>query len=597
MQFVGGLVPLLVIVAIIAAIVTAARWRREGLETEEEMRAVAKRLYFHFGSFVYMMVASVGVVLIARYVLDELFGPARLDTDVTPLALGVVLAVIWTPVWIWHRGRVQRMLDDDPAERSSLLRKVSVYLALLVTAALVAQASVDLLRWLFRDRSFGGYAPAAMVVWGALWALTWAMETQEGQPTEETRTVRRLYLYVTSAYSLAMLAVGASAVLYVVFREAYEGIVDLPVMFQREQGLWGDEMKNPLAWGLAGGAVWSVHWFRFARGDAASDLRQFYLHALAIMGGVAATLAATGVLLFFLLQWGIGTPEHDSAAVHFRVVPGALAPLLVGLLLWVYHWSVLQHERATRRELAIARRIYRYVMTALGLGAMAGAVIVAVPTVIAIIVTSAQEVLVGPDWWRDRIVLALTLGLLGMPVWGYHWYQAQRSAAELGAEERYSLPRRVLVFAAIVISGLAILGTVSHILFLLLDAILNNELSLTLLRDAKWSMGALVAAAAFGPYYWLVLREDWRVGAPAPKRAAAKPVMLLIAEDGRAIVDRLEEALDVKVGVLQRADPDAGLPSLTDEDIARLNKRIAEAPGGRVLLVADASGVEVYSYH
>src|SRR4030042_2167339 len=140
MQFLGGLVPLLVIAAIVAAIVVAARWRREGLETEEEMRAVAKRLYFHFATFVYMMVASVGVVLLARYVLDELFGPARVDSDVTPLALGVVLALIWTPVWIWHRSRVRRMLADDPAEGYSLLRKVSVYLTLLVTAALAARA-------------------------------------------------------------------------------------------------------------------------------------------------------------------------------------------------------------------------------------------------------------------------------------------------------------------------------------------------------------------------------------------------------------------------------------------------------------------------
>jgi hypothetical protein len=312
---------------------------------------------------------------------------------------------------------------------------------------------------------------------------------------------------------------------------------------------------------------------------------------------VITTLAATGVMLYGLLQWGMGTPEHDSASAHFRFVPGALAPLLIGLLLWAYHWAVVQQERAAREELVIARRIYRYVMTAIGLGTLAGAVIALVPTVIAIIVTSAQEVLLGPDWWRDRIVLALTLGLLGVPVWGYHWYQAQRGAAELGVEERYSLPRRALVFAAIVVSALAILGTVSHILFLLLDAVLEDELSLTLLRNAKWSMGTLVAAALIGPYYWLVLQEDWRAGAPAPKRAAAKSVTLLIAEDGRAIVGRLEEALGVKVRVLQRVDPDVGLPTLTDEEIARLDRRISEAPGGRVLLVAEASGVEVYSYH
>jgi len=454
-----------------------------------------------------------------------------------------------------------------------------------------------ILRWLFDARSFGGYPLAAFVVWGGLWAFTWFAETAEGQPTDETKTVRRLYLYSTAAYSLTMLAAGGTMVIYVVFREAYEGIVDLPVLLRADEGLWGDATKTALAVAVVGAVLWSSHWLRFARDDAASDVRQFYLYTLAVLGGVVTTLSATGVILYGLLQWGMGTPVEDTASEHFRFLPAAIAPLLVGLLLWAYHWAVVQQERAARGELALAQRIYRYVMTALGLGALAGAVITLVPTVVAIIVTSAQEVLVGPDWWRDRMVLVLTLGLLGLPVWGYHWYRVQQRAAELGPEERYSLPRRTLVFGTIGVAALAILGSVSHVLFLLLNAILENELSLTLLRDAKWSMGTLVAAALFGPYYWFVLQEDWRVGAPVPKRpAAAKSITLLIAEDGRAVVDRLEEALGVKVRVLQRADRDVGLPALTDEDIAALDRRIGEAPGGRVLLVADATGVKVYSY-
>ena len=104
-----ALILLLVLVAIVAALVA---WRRrEGLEAEEDRGiGTVRRLYFYFGTFVYMIVASVGVVLILRYVLDELFGPARLNGDVTVLALGVVLAMIWTPVWLWHRVRVQRYL-------------------------------------------------------------------------------------------------------------------------------------------------------------------------------------------------------------------------------------------------------------------------------------------------------------------------------------------------------------------------------------------------------------------------------------------------------------------------------------------------------
>ncbi|OGO51335.1 MAG: hypothetical protein A2148_10540 [Chloroflexi bacterium RBG_16_68_14] len=595
-----GLIPLLVLAAIVAAIVAAViAWRRrEGLEPQaEEGVGTLRRLYFYFGTFVYMMVASVGVVLVARFLLNELFGPTVLDRDVTQLALGVVLAFIWTPAWAWHYLRLQRLLRQEPEAQRSVLRKLAVYLTLGVTVALVTQGSVELLRWVLRAREFDGYPLAAAAVWSGLWAFSWVAENREGQPTDDTRTVRRLYLYAASAYSLAMLAAGASFVLYIIFREAYEGIVSLPVLLQGEESLWGNVMKTSLAVALVGAVLWTAHWLRFARADAGSDLRQFYLYTLAVLGGVVTTLSATGVLLFGLLQWGFGTPAESSASAHFRFLPAALAPLLIGLLLWAYHWLTVQQEQAALGRLHAARRLYRYVMTALGLGALATTVIVLVPAVIGIVVSSAQDVLVGPDWWRDQIVLVLTLGLLGVPVWGYHWYQAQRSAAALGAEERFSVPRRLLIFGVLGAGALAFLGSASHLLFLFLNAALEDELSLTLLREAKWSMGTLVAAALFTPYHWFVIQEDQRAAVPvAPRPAARKAVTLLIAEDGRVLVGQLEAVLGAKVRVLQRADPGVGLPALSAEDIQRLEQRISEAPGGRVLLVADATGVEVYSY-
>jgi len=595
---VQGLVPLLVLAAIVAAIVA---WRRrERLEPKieaEEGIGTLRRLYFYFGTFVYMMVASVGVVLVARYVLDELFGPTVLDRDVTQLALGLVLAVIWTPVWAWHRLRVLRLWQQEPAEARSLVRKVAVYLTLAVTAALVVQATVETLRWILGARSFGGYPIAALVVWSGLWLLTWTTERAEGEPTEDTRTVRRLYLYGTSTYSLVMLATGAAMAMYIVFREAYEGIVSVPVLLRGEETLRGDTMKAGLALAITGGAVWALHWLRFARGDTSSDLRQFYLYVLAVLGGVVTTLSATGVIVFGTLEWGIGTPVEEAAGAHFRFIPGALAPLLAGVCLWAYHWAVIQHERAAMGQLIVARRLYGYILAALGLGALAALIITLVPTVIAIGVTSAQDVLAGDDWWRDRIVLVLTLATVGAPVWGYHWYVLQRNAAQRGADERYSLPRRVFLFGAAGLGVLAFLGSASHLLFIFVNATLEDQLSLTLLRDAKWSMGVLSAAVLLTPYHWFVLQEDWQHAAPVPAQAeAGKVVTLLIAGDGASVAGRIEEALGAKVRVLERAEPGLKPPELSGEDIEALRRRIEEAPGRRVLLVAGERSVEVYAY-
>jgi hypothetical protein len=112
-------------------------------------------------------------------------------------------------------------MKEEPAERKSVIRKVAVYLALGITLGLTVEASTEVLRWLFGERSFGGYGVMAFVVWGGLWAMTWRDEGREGQPTDATRAVRRLYLYVASGAALTILASGVSIVLYAVFREAY----------------------------------------------------------------------------------------------------------------------------------------------------------------------------------------------------------------------------------------------------------------------------------------------------------------------------------------------------------------------------------------
>jgi hypothetical protein len=410
--------------------------------------------------------------------------------------------------------------------------------------------------------------------------------------------VRRLYLYIASGATLAIIAGGASIVLYAVFREAYEGIVTLPVLVRGDETLWSDGTKTNLAIALTGIVVWTTHWLVFGRRDAHSDMRQFYLY-LAILAGVVTTLSAAGVLLYGVLQWGIGTPDADSAGMHFRFVPAALAPLLVGLLLWGYHWAVVREERAAVGELGTARRVYGYLVTVLGLGALIGAVIVLVSTVIGLAVTSARDSLVGPDWWRDRMTLVLTLALVGGPLWALQWFPLQGRAVRAGAEERQSLPRRIFLYAVAAAATLTFLGSVSYLLFVFLNALLEDKMSLTLLRDAKWSIGTLVAAGLFAPYHWLVLQEDRKAAEEAPpaaRPAPAKSVTLLIASDGRAYAAQLEAVLGARVRVLDRADPGIGVPVLSDEDIERLKQRIAEAPGSQVLLVADASGVQVYSY-
>ena len=54
--------------------------------------------------------------------------------------------------------------------------------------------------------------------------------------------------------------------------------------------------------------------------------------------------------------------------------------------------------------------------------------------------------------------------------------------------------------------------------------------------------------------------------------------------------------MGVNVRHWQTLDPDAEVPTLTDEELRATQEEIAEAPGDRVLLTIDASGVRVVPY-
>ena len=167
------------------------------------------------------------------------------------------------------------------------------------------------------------------------------------------------------------------------------------------------------------------------------------------------------------------------------------------------------------------------------------------------------------------------------------------------AAERITLVRRVFLFAALGAGVLALLGSVSYLIFVFLRDALEADLSLAVLREAKIAIGIIVPAVVFLPYYWLVYRQD-RLAEPEaaapPAALRRKDVTVVAIEGGGALVRNLEAALGYRVTVLERADPGIGLPELSDVEYQALAQRISDAAGQNVLLVPDLVEVRVLSY-
>ena len=593
------IVPLAVIAAVAYIVV---RWRRGGgtPEAVDPGIGTVRRLYFYTVSFVALMVAANGVVQVGQFLLDGLFGEEVISPSRFRLAIGLSLTIVGLPSWAWHWHLVSKYVREPHVEARSLVRKFYLYLVLGVALGLLIWAGMALFRWIFRSDDFSGYPLAAVVVWSAVWALHWRLENAEGQPNADTLGIRRFYTYAVSLVTLVLLATGLGRVIHIILLEGYESLASLPVLLPGDSSLWRSGMRDALAMALVGGAVWTVHWLRFARRDQGSLLRRVYLFVFAVPGGMVTVLVALGTIIYGLLVWGIGTTDRDAAS-HFRFLPAAVASLSMGLAIAGYHWSAVRREAYEfPSEWLPIRRGFSYLMVAIGLGGLAVGVATLGSAAIDILATAGGDTLAGSDVWRNRMALGITNGLLGGPLWGYFWPQVQRQAGAGGADERESLPRRVLLFIAIGVGALALLGSLSHVMVVVLVAALDSELSREVLQDSRISLGILMAVAIFLPYYWLAYRADRRAAPREPERPLVRPkaVSVLLGDDEGEFVTNLEMALGYHVSVLRWADGDAAPPALSAEDLKELADDVGQAPGANVLLVpGETAGIRVLSYH
>ena len=606
MDFLFGLslFPLALIGLLIYAIIQWRR-RRDALESPDPGIGTVRRLYFYSVIFVTLMMAANGVMLVATDLLDRLVGDAVVDSRPVRLASGLALVIVGLPLWAFHWRAMQRHLADLPVERNSILRKLFIYVTLGVAVGLLTSGLVGILNWALGARDFSGFHWAAAVVWSAVWWFCWRLEAAEGQHTLETRGIRRLYLYLVALVTLTILAVGAARLIQDVLTAGYASAFSVQVLQPSGTGLWTVEMRASLVAVVVIGGVWSAHWLRFASRDHGSDLRWVYLYLFAILGGAVTAVADSGVFVDRILEWLLAAPGSKPAVDHFNVLPGLIASFSIGVTVWLYHWWAVRREAAgSDRQALWARRTYVYILSALGLGTLVAASFTAINTALALLTERSTTLISGEELWKEPVALAVTLAIIGASIWAYYWREAQRRVGVYQAEERTALARTVYTFAVLGLGALALVGSASGTLFVLLRDLLDASLSIDTLRDLRPAVGIALTAGIIVPYQWSVYREDRAaepepealVPTPRPTPDTAKQVSLLASDGSDEFHRDLEAALGQSVEILPWADAEAVAPSMTDQGISDLARRVNDANGRCVLLVPDGDGVRVLSY-
>lgn len=577
---------LLVPAAVAAALIAVATARRQEVDADDPSASVVARRLFVYGiGFVALIFAMVGVALLVAGALDNVFGEQVVDPRGTQLAMALAFTTVGAPAWAIVVLFSQRAMRRDPAERRSQARRWYLAAVRAVTIPIAMFNAVEAGRTLLGIHEFSGAPWGWLFASLAAWLVHEVLAQGEASESPVLALIDRLFRAYTTAISLAFTLVGAALSASVPASAAYDGAFRSGLVARS----WTDEWIEAALILAVGLGVWWWYWLRGAlRRDRGTTIWRIEVFLFGILAGVLVTVVASGTALYTVLEWFIGDPSATEAAEHFAGLPVRVAAVLVGVASWTYHRMVLVEglERGAARS--EPERIYRYVLSASGLAALASGVATLLALLIEVLTAVDSGLVSHEGWWRNTLTVAITLLIVGGPLWAIAWMRLQRAVAADAAREVRSTSRRIYLFAIFGIAALFLLVDLTIVLFQLFEAALDSGVTRDVLRDSRWPLALVVTAGVVAVYHWLVLREDQAARGEEPE---APPVPSTRVRDvivlaGAAEVSAARQVLAGLEGVTVRAWTRLDAPAAAAQpSIEGLRAAVAASPHERVLVV------------
>ena len=360
---------------------------------------------------------------------------------------------------------------------------------------------------------------------------------------------------------------------------------------------WNRTAQMSIAQILLGGMSWYFHWFRMAKDDFDSALRQVYFYLLTISGGAITALVASTILLYRFFIWvfggaSISVSQRIPTSPHFQFLGWAVPTILVGLAIWGYHSRLVQEEAGKVQEKRqSAHRVYFYLMSFLGLGTLAAGL----SFLLGILLDTGTSLTATSGWWRNQLALSLSLLLIGTPLWLYYWNGILKRVQSGGITEWRALSRRIFLYVIIGASIITLAVDLVNIVYQLLRVTMQGNFSANFFPNSKWSLQTLIVAAVLLWYHWQILRTDQRRGAES--LAIRRNVTLLTEDRTGELASRLETKLGIKIHTLYHVGQTGEkLPALPEEEIDRLANEIQSSPSNKVILVVLNGKIMVLPY-
>lgn len=476
-----------------------------------------RRLFQYALLFLSLVISGVGVGGLLGRVLDTSNVIAESRTD---LARNLAFTVVGLPLLFGFSRWTSRVLASNPAESRSFSFSAYLTIASITSLAIGLFAAHDFLSWALGSEPYRGDSVARALVWFGIWAIHWRVSKKRSHEKE-----LQPHLLIGSGIGLVILAVGLGGLVGNVIEKLINAN-DAVFVLQRT-----DPVTNSINTVLVGIPVWYFYWLR----HSLKLTRDLMWNAYVLLAGIAVSFITAVISLsivgYKVLVWFFGDVGGDTAAEHFFGSANAIGSAAITLAIWWYHRLILHPSDRTgvvipRTEL---RRVYEYIISGISLIASALGLMM---IIVAVIESVTPSELVSGSGGTNSLILAVTLLIVGSPLWWYFWRRIEHQAIS-NASEVASPTRRIFLLMLFGVSGLASVISVITGVFLLFDDLLNSEFSSETLRNMRYAIAILITNGAIAGYHWSIYRYERNV--PVHGWGKGRKIVLVGPEDGEVV--------------------------------------------------------------
>ncbi len=474
-----------------------------------------RRLYFYAVAAISVEVVLWGIISLLR----SIFNASKVVDSASTLAQALSLILVGVPIFLVHWLWAQRVSSKDDEEKTASVRAIFFYGILLGTLIPAVQNLLALI-----DRTFLSaanlYAYRAIVGGTQTWvdnliaivinlllaAYFWNILKAEWHTLTETENfseIRRLYRFIWMLYGLLMVVFGAQQALDYAFTLSTENVL----------GMIGREtVVNAIALLVIGSPIWFFSWRILQDVLPDSAERESYLRLgilyLLSLSGVIVVLTAGGSLIYMILMYAFGDGKSFT-----EFVQDSGGPISIGLpfgVIWAYYGNWLSRQFAFDEDSprrAGKQRLYRYILSFLGLGAT----FFAVESLFSVIIDLATaKTYLSSGGFASPVSGALAALVVGLPLWLMTWRPMQAEALEegsVGDHARRSVIRKTYLYIVLFISVIGGMVAAGGLIFTLINTALGGETG----DFANSILNRLQALILFGVlllYHLSALRKD-----------------------------------------------------------------------------------------